>query len=181
MMAVIRERDLPMFPMRYLIPRRLILKNALGLFLISVFVSVLVSVLVSVAPLPALGQGADYSLRYAFNNGIDFEIHFGDNGLLFTYVPDQSTQKGTAGGASCTASYDRTYVGFRHFFGGLQDNFYLGASYFSNNLSTDASCTTKNDPANGFSLLLGYHWLWGSGFNIDLGFRPGTLALGFSF
>ncbi len=158
-----------MLPIQSMIPRRLILT------------AVLVLLLIFVAALPAWGQEANYSVRYAVDNSFDFEMFLGNLGVLINYNPDHSNASGTDGaGAKCTASFSRTTAGLRYFFGGPQDNFYLGAGFHTDAVDTATNCTPNND-TSGLGLLLGYHWMWGNGFNIDLGFRPGTLALGFSF
>ena len=48
------------------------------------------------------------------------------------------------------------------------------------NITLSSNCSLTI-PKEGTMIMAGYHWLWDSGFNVDLGLRPGLLAVGFSF
>lgn len=120
------------------------------------------------------------SLRATLNGGAEAEINISHVGLGATVMPGFHTTQGTSGGVVvCSAKFDRTFLFGRYFFRGPQDSWYLGGYSYEENLTSASNC--GDSALSGASLMLGYQWMWESGFNIDLGLRPGLLALGISF
>ena len=131
-----------------------------------------------------LAREAVFSARVLANAGVEVEGHFGPVGVLVSFVPEFHIDSlRTFGGKTCEEKYDRTFYGGRFFIDGVQDSWYFGAALYTEERTTDGSCLSKalSDAESGAFPLVGFHWLWESGFNLDLGLRPGILALGFSF
>lgn len=120
------------------------------------------------------------SLRYA--GGPEVEVHIDKVGIMATFIPKRVTEQVSVGSVVvCEATYDTTYYALRYFIKGPQDSWYLGAAAYKNKLASGTPCGVTDLPESGALPMVGYQWLWDSGFNIDLGLRPGILALGFSF
>lgn len=127
----------------------------------------------------AAAQGATFNVGLSFF-GPEIELYVSDIGLLAAF----SSANKVGGKGGCELMVNRTIMGARYFFQGVGDSWYLGAARSQSTVVDSTNCTAtevqKEDKA-GFDLLGGYHWAWGNGFNVDLGFRPGTLAIGFAF
>ncbi|MDH5751259.1 MAG: hypothetical protein OEZ59_02420 [Deltaproteobacteria bacterium] len=126
----------------------------------------------------AQARGDTFSLRYA--GGPEVELHLGKVGLMYTYHAGRAYREDKKGATpACEAQYDTSHISARFFFSGPKDSWYLGATTRSHRLASDQPCA--KEPEGGISPMLGYHWLWSSGFNFDLGFRPNFFALGLTF
>jgi len=138
-------------------------------------------------PLFAWGaSGPTFSIRYF--GGVEGELHLSKVGLMYGQYPDTAI---IDNGVDCGGTYHHAFFGARFFFKGPKDSWYLGLLNSARTVLNTGSCSTKaQDKYNngGLSLMAGYHWLWGSGFNVDLGVRPGFigasilgLAIGITF
>jgi hypothetical protein len=81
---------------------------------------------------------------------------------------------------TCKDEINRTFFGGRCCFHGPQDSWYVRGLAFTESQASSNPCNIDT-PRNGAVPIVGDYWLWDSGFNLDLGLRPGLLALGFSF
>ena len=130
---------------------------------------------------PGLGWAKEPILSLRYTGGPEVELHMGSVGVLGGIIPGAFKAHDSFGGVTiCEASYDQTYIGGRFFFKGVQDSWYLGAFHAVNELTSPQHCTLK-PPETMTWPMIGYHWMWDAGFNIDLGIRPGFLGLGWSF
>ena len=130
--------------------------------------------------------GPTFSIRYF--GGVEGELHLSKVGLMYGQYGDSSIKDN---GVDCGGTYHHAFVAGRFFFKGPKDSWYLGLINHSRTILTTGTCTAKAQEkyqGSGLGLMGGYHWLWGSGFNVDLGVRPGFLgasilglAIGISF
>jgi len=143
------------------------MKKSIGMTLLLVALSAMISSAALAAKEPIL------SLR--FNSmGPEAEIHISNVGIGVSYMPINQTE------GACTATGSKVFEFARYFIKGAQDSWYLGVAAYQVKVTISANCTVTTATDGGLPMI-GYHWLWDSGFNVDLGLRPGFLALGFSF
>jgi len=126
-------------------------------------------------------------------SGYEAEFFLSSIGLMYTYFPiAYSEEIGTPSGSTwkkCT--WDRTFLTARHFFEGPgSDGWYLGGGIYTGKLVEEVGdCTTLSSFSftevsqleSGNVLMAGYMWNWDSGIQLDLGFRPGIVSVGFAF
>ena len=113
------------------------------------------------------------SLR-VIENGGEVEAHWGQVGVGAARIKVEVQD------LFCGFKGDQTFGFVRYFFKPLQSTWYLGLLYFKHNYQFTAPCEHP-PPDRGVIAIVGYHWLLQPGVSIDLGLRPGILALGLSF
>jgi len=131
-------------------------------------------------------SGPILSIRYF--GGVEGELHLSKVGLMYGQYPDTDINEN---GKSCGGLYQHGFLGARFFFKGPRDSWYLGLLQHTRTLLNNGTCSSQalaDHEGSGLGLTAGYHWLWGSGLNLDLGIRPGFigasiigLAIGISF
>lgn len=128
---------------------------------------------------PALAEGPYIAARYAM--GVELELFMGDFGIFGGIMEDWQMDIS----ATCQPVQQEKYYGARHFFNKGGDGWYAGAAYSVINYLNKEGCTKEEQQKDmyesGGMPVFGYYWQWDSGFNIDLGLRPGVLALGMAF
>jgi hypothetical protein len=121
------------------------------------------------------------SARVLANGGGEVEVHVGPKfGIGVSYVPGFHTVDVTSNGSTvCKAKFDRTFFFGRYSFKGPKDSWYVGGAAYQEKLASSSDC--GESAMSGAIPMVGYQWVWDSGFNLDLGLRPGILAAGFTF
>ena len=104
-------------------------------------------------------------------SAVEGELHLGSVGVSVALVQ--------ASFSGCS-NLDRQIVvpAARYFFGGPQNNFYAGV--WVTKQYTTLGCTIIEELTVPLPMV-GYHWLFSNGINVDLGLRPGILGIGYSF
>ena len=119
--------------------------------------------------------------RILADQGGEVEVHLGPKiGIGVSFVPGFHTVDVTANGSTvCSAKFDRTFFFGRYAFQGPKDGWYVGGAAYQEKLASASDC--GDSAMSGVLPMVGYQWNWDSGVNVDLGIRPGLLAIGFGF
>ncbi|MDH5751260.1 MAG: hypothetical protein OEZ59_02425 [Deltaproteobacteria bacterium] len=131
-------------------------------------------------PLSATPAEAPRLSARVFPTGGEIEAQIGAVGLMYSLFPKRIRMEDPIYGV-CDAEWDTHYISGRYFFEPASDGWYLGLASVQNKMvSGNDACIYDVQESQG-TFLAGYRWLWDSGFNVDIGIRPGFLAIGFSF
>ena len=131
-----------------------------------------------------LGSGAAQARQYGAlrinGDGVEGEVFLDPLGFMIARSYDVATEKRPG----CTGTFDRIWFGMRYFWKGVGDTFFVGLTRSDDLIVSADNCNRevfRDKSRTGFGPLLGYHWLWKSGLSLELGFRPGAFAVGWTF